>query len=84
MKRSTHIAHQTTKLHSFIAYCLLFIAHCLLLVSCARIGTPDGGPYDETPPKVVRTSPKYGATNVKDVKKVIIEFDEIIKIDDAM
>lgn len=84
MKRSTHTAHQTTKLQGFIVYCLLFIAHCLLLASCARIGTPDGGPYDETPPKVVRTSPKYGATNVKDVKKVTIEFDEIIKIDNAM
>ncbi len=56
----------------------------LLFVSCARIGTPDGGPYDETPPKVVRTSPKLGASNVKHAKKITIEFDEIIKIDNAM
>ncbi len=84
MKRSKHTAHQTTKLQGFIVYCSLFIAFCLLLAACARIGTPDGGPYDETPPKVVHTSPKYGATNVKDTKKVTIEFDEIIKIDNAM
>lgn len=56
----------------------------LLLVACARMGTPDGGPYDETPPKVVHTSPKFGTTNAKNVKKIIIEFDEIVKIDNAM
>ncbi len=45
------------------------------------MGSPDGGPYDETPPKVIHTSPKFGAVNEKNVKKVTIEFDEIVKID---
>ena len=63
----------------------IFIAATLLLCfACARIGSPDGGPYDETPPKVVHTSPKFGATNEKNVKRITIEFDEIIKIDNAM
>lgn len=85
MKFSKHTAHETAKPHGFIAYWPLFIvSSLLLLLSCARIGTPDGGPYDETPPKVVRTSPKYGSAHVKDVKKVTIEFDEIIKVDNAM
>ncbi len=52
-----------------------------LVAGCARMGTPDGGPYDETPPKIVRTSPKFGSANQKNVKKVVIEFDEIVKID---
>lgn len=48
------------------------------------MGSPDGGPYDETPPRVIHTSPKYGAANEKDVKKIVIEFDEIVKVENAM
>ncbi len=55
----------------------------LLLHACARIGTPDGGPYDEIPPRVVRTSPRLGESNVKHAKRITIEFDEFIKIDNA-
>ena len=62
----------------------MIAAVLLLFLACARIGTPDGGPYDETPPRVVHTSPKFGAANEKNVKKVTIEFDEIVRIDNAM
>lgn len=54
----------------------------LLLMACANMGTPDGGPYDETAPTIVRTSPKYGETK-SSAKKVVIEFDEIVKIENA-
>ena len=70
----------TKALRSLHALVLLFVA-ILILVACANIGSPDGGPYDETPPKVVHTSPKFGATNEKNVKKITIEFDEIVKVD---
>lgn len=63
---------------------LMIAAVLLLFLACARIGTPDGGPYDETPPRVVHTSPKFGAANEKNVKRVTIEFDEIVRIDNAM
>lgn len=53
-----------------------------MAASCARMGHPDGGWYDETPPTVVATSPAYGATGVK-AHKVEIEFDEFVKIDNA-
>jgi hypothetical protein len=33
---------------------------------------------------VIHTSPKYGAANEKDVKKIVIEFDEIVKVENAM
>ena len=67
---------------SFNTLHILMIAAILLLFfACARIGSPDGGPYDETPPKVVHTSPKFGATNEKNVKRITIEFDEIVKVD---
>lgn len=56
----------------------------LLLLSCARMGSPDGGPYDETPPKVVGTTLAFGSSNVKHAKKIVIEFDEIVKVENAM
>ncbi len=54
----------------------------LALASCAKMGNPDGGWYDETPPHVVGASPADGATHVK-ARKITISFDEFIKIDDA-
>ncbi|MBR3455257.1 MAG: Ig-like domain-containing protein [Bacteroidaceae bacterium] len=54
----------------------------MLVISCANIGSPDGGPYDEDPPKVVRTSPKEYATNTRS-NKIVLEFDENIKLDNA-
>lgn len=54
----------------------------LLLTACARIDNPDGGWYDETPPHVVGATPADKALHVKS-KKVTINFDEFIKIDDA-
>ena len=67
----------------YTLHTLMIAAILLLFLACARIGTPDGGPYDETPPKVVHTSPKFGAVNEKHVKRVTIEFDEIVKIENA-
>ena len=54
----------------------------MLLAACANIGTPDGGPYDEEPPRIVGTSPKQGATNAKHTK-IVLEFDENIKLENA-
>ena len=50
------------------------------LTSCARMGNPDGGWYDETPPKVLGATPADKATEVK-AQKVKISFDEFVKID---
>lgn len=52
----------------------------LILSSCARMGNPDGGWYDETPPRVTGADPAEGATNVNK-KKIHIFFDEYITID---
>ena len=49
----------------------------LLLViigySCASIGTPDGGPYDELPPKFIGSNPGMHAVNAKE-KKLELEY----------
>lgn len=60
-----------------------YIALLLIIIgfyACASTGQPDGGPYDETPPKFVRATPEPNATNNKR-KKISIEFDEYIKLD---
>lgn len=66
-------------------YSSLFTLHLILLltiVGCARMGQPDGGWYDDTPPRIVGSSPKDKAVDVK-AKKVTINFDEYIKLEDA-
>ena len=54
----------------------------VLLYSCASIGNPDGGMYDETPPVVLKTTPEMNALHSK-AKKISIEFDEYIKLENA-
>ena len=54
----------------------------LAMVGCARMGQPDGGWYDDDPPKVVSCIPEDQATNVT-AKKITILFDEYIKLTDA-
>ncbi|MCI7340764.1 MAG: Ig-like domain-containing protein [Prevotella sp.] len=55
---------------------------CILAAACARMGNPDGGWYDETPPRVIGASPSDKAAGVSS-RKVHIYFDEYIKIDNA-
>ena len=50
--------------------------------SCASMGTPDGGPYDEMPPKFVRSTPRLHEVNAKSTK-IELEFDEFIKLEKA-
>lgn len=56
----------------------------LLLVimgySCASIGAPDGGPYDEMPPKFLGSTPALHALNNKN-QKIELSFDEFIKLE---
>ena len=62
---------------------LLYILLAVVaVVSCARMGTPDGGWYDEAPPRILHSSPNDRATHVTN-KKINIYFDEYIKVADA-
>ena len=69
--------YQSNALPFYLSSLLLF-----LLVSCAKMGQPDGGWYDETPPKVLAASPSERATDVNS-KKVNIYFSEFIKLENA-
>lgn len=55
---------------------------CMALAACASIGTPGGGPRDETPPKLIKASPAPGALNVNR-RTIQLEFDEIVTVKDA-
>ena len=54
----------------------------LLLVACASIGAPDGGIYDEIPPKVVAAYPADRSLNNTN-RKMQIRFNEYIKLENA-
>lgn len=61
---------------------LIYIALSLCtIMSCARMGSPDGGWFDDDPPRVLYSIPAEQATNVTD-QKMTIYFDEFIKLAD--
>jgi len=65
-------------LHIFIITGIGFVVY-----SCAnRAQGPTGGLKDETPPKVLKTSPKNGVLNFNK-KQILIDFDEMVTVDNA-
>ena len=59
---------------------LLLLAAVMALAGCAKMGQPDGGWFDETPPHVVACIPADQSTNIS-TNRVTILFDEYIKLD---
>ena len=73
------------KVTMVVALLVFSLSHLLtlsLFTSCARMGAPDGGWYDDDPPKVVKADPEDQATNIQS-RKINIYFDEFIKLVDA-
>lgn len=57
----------------------LLMLTILTVISCARQGSPTGGPKDETPPVFLKADPDTLATNVDvNLQEAIINFDEYI------
>ena len=67
-------------LRTYHLLCLLGLL--LSMIGCAKMGRPDGGWYDETPPHVMGSTPEDLSTGVKS-KKISIYFDEFIKLENA-
>ena len=59
-----------------------FVLLSSCFISCARMGQPDGGWYDDTPPRVTSATPADKSIHV-DAKKITINFNEFIKMEDA-
>ena len=61
----------------------LFITGIFSFNSCARIGSPSGGPKDETPPVLEWARPDTLATNVStNLKEIELHFDEYVQVKD--
>ena len=60
----------------------LILALLAGLAACASVGTPQGGPKDETPPVLLGTKPAQKAVNYHK-KKIEISFDENVNVTDA-
>ena len=56
-----------------------FIVVSLILSQCANRGTTTGGDKDETPPVIVKSSPKNFSINF-DAQEIEIQFDEYVKL----
>ncbi|MFI3302229.1 MAG: Ig-like domain-containing protein [Rikenellaceae bacterium] len=61
------------------AVVVLFVS--AFFVRCASIMTPEGGPYDTLPPVIVAMNPDNFTTNFTG-KKIYVEFDEYVKLQD--
>jgi lipoprotein len=77
-----HSTQRTSRLNWQLCRFALLLLTLTLVAACARMGNPDGGWYDETPPRVVGASPTEKATGVK-TRKLHIRFNEFIKIENA-
>lgn len=62
------------------ALALMMLIAAMTVTSCARMGQPDGGWYDETPPKITSCSPADKSINVR-TQKIRISFNEYIQVD---
>jgi len=61
----------------------LFLSVCAAacwVVSCANMASPNGGPYDENPPRFLRSTPALHQTGYTG-KKIEIVFDELVQIE---
>lgn len=62
---------------------LVFFLISFCTLSCARQGSPSGGPKDETPPRFMGSSPDTLSVNVDtNLKEIRIDFDEYIVLKD--
>ena len=62
------------------SFYLVALMSALIVASCAKMGEPDGGWFDETPPRILGSTPIDRATSVLN-NKINIYFDEFIKLD---
>lgn len=58
---------------------ILFLA-AISLSRCAKQSSPQGGPRDEEPPKLLRSNPETQELNTRP-EEIVLQFDEYIKLD---
>lgn len=68
------------KRHFSFVITVIFVFFAIL--NCAKTGSPEGGPVDETAPIVVKEEPPNGTINFEG-DRIRIYFDEFIKLNDV-
>ncbi len=58
---------------------LAFMAILIAMGACANIGNPEGGPYDMTPPKLIRSNPPERTVRFNK-QRIVLTFDENIQL----
>lgn len=66
-----------------ISFVIISFVSLIFISGCANQGYPEGGPKDESPPRMVASDPPMNATNFKG-DEIEIEFNELIVLRDAM
>jgi hypothetical protein len=59
---------------------IVVLLPAVILASCANIGNPNGGPYDEDYPKVLGSKPAMNQLNYTG-KKIEVYFDEFVSVE---
>lgn len=59
---------------------VLLIFACAACLSCAKQSSPMGGPRDETPPKLVESTPEDQSTSINP-EKIVLTFDEYVGLE---
>lgn len=66
-----------------ILYCFFTVSFCYIIAitgnGCAQIGSIPGGARDSLPPRLISSTPKQPAVNVKD-NRISLTFDEYIEL----
>lgn len=74
--------NSVNKWNSFFVLSLIsfWLLSFFFFSACAKKASPEGGPYDMAPPKLIYSFPKNGAVNVK-TKRIKLHFDENVKLE---
>jgi uncharacterized protein (DUF2141 family) len=76
--KNCFFANQNLNMSKRYYFILLIL---VIISSCARVGTPTGGPKDEKPPISIHATPDFESIRFKE-NKIKIYFDEYIKFKD--
>lgn len=67
---------------AFLGFCFFLFYLMMTGQSCANIVPPTGGPKDSAAPRLIKSVPLDSSNNVR-TKKIVLEFDEYITIDNV-
>ena len=62
-----------------VMFLLTAVFSVIIIHSCAKLIHPEGGPKDETPPKLLKSMPLHGSTNFRG-KEIKLTFDKEIVV----